>query len=111
MRGGGAWVNSLFRNESPHLSSELIREAVSASRAYFGDPPAMGDTDSVGIISFINAGMVRHKRDPGRCYKKAGWRRLANSKGGLLTFGLSQSDIGEAVEALPAWSRQMSLFG
>lgn len=35
----GAWANTLFRNESAGLSSELIREAVSATRWHFGDPP------------------------------------------------------------------------
>lgn len=37
----GAWVNSLFRNEQPdkHLSSELIREAIAATRWHFGPPP------------------------------------------------------------------------
>jgi hypothetical protein len=36
----GAWVNSLFRNESDHLSSDMIRAAVAASVAFFGPPPA-----------------------------------------------------------------------
>jgi len=35
----GAWVCSLFRNEGPVLSSELIREAVAATRARLADPP------------------------------------------------------------------------
>jgi hypothetical protein len=37
----GAWMCSAFRNESPHryLSSELIREAVAATRAVFAPPP------------------------------------------------------------------------
>lgn len=41
----GAWVNSLFRNEQPdkHLSSELIREAIAATRWHFGPPPRAWD--------------------------------------------------------------------
>lgn len=35
----GAWINSFFRNESPHLSSDLIRQAVAATRARYGTPP------------------------------------------------------------------------
>lgn len=35
----GAWVCSAFRNESDHLSSELIREAVQATIWYYGTPP------------------------------------------------------------------------
>lgn len=43
----GAWINSLFRNERPDLflSSEMILEAVAATRAFFGDPPRARDGD------------------------------------------------------------------
>src|SRR5262249_25458063 len=34
---GGAWLCSLFRNESPVLSSVLIREAVAATRWWWGE--------------------------------------------------------------------------
>lgn len=79
----GAWVNSLFRNESPILSSDLIREAVMATAAYWGEVPPLG------MVSFIDAKHVRRKRDYGRCYVKAGWQRPmvdgepARTKGGL----------------------------
>src|SRR5437867_3585067 len=33
----GAWVNSCFRNESKELSSELILEAVAATKWHYGD--------------------------------------------------------------------------
>ena len=39
---GGAWMCSAFRNEGPGRASVLIREAVSATRATYGDPPALG---------------------------------------------------------------------
>ena len=64
---GGAWINSTFRNEGAGLSSELITEAVAATRAAWGDPPPLG------FVTFIDESQVRHKRDPGRCYRKAGW--------------------------------------
>ena len=37
----GAWVCSAFRNEAPdlYLSSDLVREAVAATRAVMGAPP------------------------------------------------------------------------
>ena len=38
----GAWVNSLFRNEGAGLSSELIREAIAATRANWPNIPALG---------------------------------------------------------------------
>ena len=72
----GAWTCSAFRNEAPMpyrldgpmVSSELIRQAVAATVAHFGPPPAMG------FVSFVDGRRVRRKRDPGRCFLRAGWR-------------------------------------
>lgn len=75
----GAWVNSLFRNEGPTLSSELIAAAVAATRATW-EPPALG------IVSFVDAAKTRRKRDPGRCYRRAGWKHVGFTKGGLWAF-------------------------
>lgn len=41
----GAWVCSAFRNEGAGLSSDLIRQAVAATRAYMGVPPPYGHGD------------------------------------------------------------------
>lgn len=80
----GAWVNSLFRNEAPdlHISSGLILEAVAVTRGIWGDPPPLG------IITFVDADRVRHKRDPGRCYRRAGFSHVGETEGGLLAFQL-----------------------
>src|SRR5438874_1722000 len=51
-RWAGAWTCVLFRNESPHLASELITQAVAATLAYFGEPPALG------FITFLDARKV-----------------------------------------------------
>lgn len=67
----GAWICSAFRNEGPVLSSLLIREAVAATRHHFGDPPALG------FVTFVDPGKTRRKRDPGRCFVRAGFTRLA----------------------------------
>jgi hypothetical protein len=32
---------------------------------------------------------VRAKRDPGRCFLKAGWRRVGTTRGGLVVLRLS----------------------
>ena len=56
----GAWVNSLFRNESDRLSSELICEAVAATRSVWIPPEQ-------GIVTFVDAAKTHRKRDPGRC--------------------------------------------
>lgn len=69
----GAWVCSTFRNQlrdsegrAIHRSSDLIIEALAATRFYWEPPPQ-------GIITFIDPDEVLHKRDPGRCYRKAGF--------------------------------------
>lgn len=63
----GAWVNSCFRRESGPLASELIREAIAATRWYWPDVPALG------MVTFVDPTKVRHKRDLGRCYRRAGF--------------------------------------
>lgn len=75
----GAWVNSIFRNEGAGLSSELIREAIAATR-WTWEPPELG------IITFVDAAKTRRKRDPGRCYRKAGFQHVGFTKGGLWAF-------------------------
>jgi hypothetical protein len=35
------------------------------------------------MITFVDASKTRHKRDPGRCYIKAGFQRAGMTKGGL----------------------------
>lgn len=98
----GAWVNSLFRNESPALSSALIVAAVAATRAVYPDAPALG------MVTFVDAGKVRPKRDPGRCYLRAGFRRVGETKGGLVALQLLPAEM--PTPCAPAgW--QPDLFG
>tara|TARA_R110000824_G_scaffold62147_3_gene164797 strand:- start:234 stop:755 length:522 start_codon:yes stop_codon:yes gene_type:complete len=63
----GTWNCSAFRNEGKVLSSTLILEAMAVTRSIWGEPP------EAGMITFINAAKIRKKRDPGRCYRKAGF--------------------------------------
>jgi hypothetical protein len=86
----GAWMCTIFRNESSHLSSELIREAVAATRWFWPDVP------DIGMITFVRAHEVRHKRDPGRCFLRAGFRRCGETKGGELAFQLVPADMPKA---------------
>lgn len=90
----GAWMNSTFRNEGGGLSSDLIRQAVAATRAHFGEPPALG------MVTFVDATKVRRKRDPGRCYRHAGFHRVGFTKGGLVAWQLLPSDMPEPLPAL-----------
>ncbi len=94
----GAWVNSCFRNEDRdlHLSSELILEAVAATCAFYGAPPKQG------MITFVDAEKTKHKRDPGRCYVKAGFKYVGRTaKDDLLAFQLAPGDMPMGLGALP----------
>ena len=73
-------MNTTFRNEGAGLSSELIREAVAATRAIWGPPPALG------FVSFVDARKVR-STNPGYCYQMAGWDRATCPKHAEVTPG------------------------
>lgn len=76
-----AWECSYFRNEGPVRSSDLIREAVAATRAAFGAPH--------DFITFVDASKVRSAL-PGYCYIRAGWKRLRErTKGGHVVLRLA----------------------
>lgn len=90
----GAWVNSLFRNEGAGLSSELIREAIAATRHIWPDVPELG------LVTFVDANKTRAKRDPGRCYRRAGFRHVGFTKGGLWAFQMLPADMPEAAAPL-----------
>lgn len=83
----GAWVNSLFRNEGAGLSSDLIREAVAVTRWFWPESPVLG------IVTFVDAAQVRRKRDPGRCYRKAGFRHVGFTQSGLYAFQLLPDEM------------------
>lgn len=78
----GAWMCSCFRNESDHLSSELITEAVAATLAIWPDPPPLG------MVTFVDAEKTRRKRDPGRCYRRAGFEHVGFTQAGLFALQL-----------------------
>lgn len=112
----GAWVNSLFCNRGQVLSSDLIREAIAITRSVYDIPP-------LGMVTFIDPTKVRKKRDFGRCYFKAGFRRAicpnhmikvddcascnGKTKGGLIALQMLPLDMPDAIELPKA---QGSLF-
>lgn len=75
---------SAFRNERPdlHLSSDLIKQAIAATRSEWPDIPQLG------MVSFVDRDKTRRKRDPGRCYRKAGFTYVGDTKGGLAALQL-----------------------
>jgi hypothetical protein len=105
----GAWVNSLFRNEGSHLSSDLIRLAVAHTRAVWPDVPEFG------IVSFVDASKTAPKDVPGWCYRRAGWSHAGFTQAGLYAFQqlpgrkiARRSEPMPGAAPVPGW--QPSLF-
>jgi len=67
----------------------MIRQAVAATLHEYGAAPALG------MVTFVDAGKVKRKRDPGRCFLRAGFRPVGETKGGLLAFQLLPEDMPE----------------
>lgn len=65
---------AVFRNEGAGLSSDLIREA---------DEIAWEKWPGDRLYTYVDPRKTRHKRDPGRCFLRAGWQRCGITKGGL----------------------------
>lgn len=87
----GAWVNTTFRNEGAGLSSELIREAVAATRAEWGEAPELG------MVTMVDPGEVR-STNPGYCYLMAGFERVGITKDrGLLVLQMLPQVMPAAV--------------
>lgn len=82
--GNLRWRCSIFRNESPVLSSELIREATERTHVYWRR--RYGGLPPVGLTTEVDPRKVRPKRDPGRCFIRAGWRRRPGLTRGLVVL-------------------------
>lgn len=81
----GAWVCSAFRNEGAGRASDLIRQALSATRFLMGEPP------DIGMITFIDRNKVKPTKCRGKdtwgwTYKQAGFHEAGETKGGLLAL-------------------------
>ena len=84
----GAWVCSLFRNEGAFLSSELITQALAATRWQWEPPP-------LGCVTFVNRSLTRPKKHPGYCYRMAGWEEVGETKGGLTALQILPDQMPE----------------
>ncbi len=73
---------AVFRNESPHLSSDLIRQADDiADHCWPGERH----------YTYVNPKHIRPGR-PGYCFECAGWSRCGRTKGGLLVLELARRE-------------------
>lgn len=97
----GNWVNSLFRNESQHLSSKLIRKALAATRWHYHHTDSWKKhPEPDGLITFVDNSEVK-STNPGFCYLKAGFRRDGFTEGGLHALFIDLEDMPEPQEPAP----------
>ena len=80
---------AVFRNESAHRSSQLIREADAIADFLWPDSRH---------YTYVNAERISSK-NPGYCFQCAGWRRCGHTQGGLLIMervssGTTEGDKG-----------------
>lgn len=98
----GAWNCSVFRNEGGVLSSTLVLEAIAATRHCWGDPPPEG------MITFVDPRKIQ-SRNPGYCFRRAGFTRVGETTKGLWVFHLQPAHFPDAQPALgerrPDWRR------
>jgi hypothetical protein len=92
----GVWVNSLFRNEGAGLSSDLIRQAVSATVWYWrnGRESWNDPMPEDGMITFIDTSEVQSE-NPGYCYKCAGFEHVGKTKSGKVAVQLPPGRMPE----------------
>jgi hypothetical protein len=57
----------------------------------------------VSIVTFIDPSKVRRKRDPGRCFRRAGFIDIGRTRGGLWALGLHPQELPDPTE--PAGSQ------
>jgi hypothetical protein len=74
-----AWECTLFRNEGPRLSSELVRDATALTFREWGWPPRDGLITAVGIVETKRR--RSRKAPPGACFVYAGWA-VTGTRGG-----------------------------
>jgi len=105
----GAWVCSAFRSEGAGVASDLITQAVAATRAHYGEPP------SLGMVTFVNRAkvrptMVRGQQVWGWTYRKAGFVDCGETKGGLLALRLPPGAMPPPQPARPRGMHGAPLF-
>lgn len=78
-KGERRWRVSIFRNEGEARSSDLIRTATVETFAHW--VLRYGALPEVPLRTEVDPAKTRHKRDPGRCFIRAGWRRVGVVRG------------------------------
>lgn len=79
MNGLNGWTCTIFRNEGCILSSELVLEAEAALQDF------AEDCGPDGMLTYVWDKKVA-SRNPGYCFKCAGWRPIGRSADGRKTL-------------------------
>ena len=83
----------IFRNAGGPLSSTIIRSAVAITAIEWNLAP---------FITYVAINKVRHKRDPGRCFLKAGFKRIRikdkTKHGPMLRMEMSLDEVRRCVQ-------------
>lgn len=108
-RWAGAWVCSAFRSEGAGRAQDLIRLAVAATKAHYGDPP------DLGMVTFIDREKVAPIKVRSRdtwswTWIKAGFVEDGETEGGLLALRLPPDRMPFVVPALPRSMHGAALF-
>lgn len=82
--GARRWRVTLFRREGGPRASDQIREATAITADYWRRH--YGALPGVPLTTEVDARRTRRKRDPGRCFVQAGWRRAGVSASGLVVL-------------------------
>lgn len=78
---GGGVCCTLFRNESEHQSSDMIREAMGIAWERWPGERLYTMVDPVAT-----AGRRGRKNPPGQCFVMAGWRECGRTQKGLIVL-------------------------
>jgi hypothetical protein len=75
MNGLDGWTCTIFRNEGPHRSSNLILEAETW----------LAECGPDGMLTYVWDSRVRSS-NPGFCFQAAGWKKIGRSADGRKTL-------------------------
>jgi hypothetical protein len=82
----GAWICSAFRNEGAGIASQMIRDAVAATRSHYRDVPYLG------MVTFVNRACVQPTMVRG--IPVWGW---SNGQSACAALALSWPTIGSLI--------------